>query len=284
LPLNGRLAIPTLAGGQTGVVAHLVRNGVVLAYEEAGRGDPPLVFVHGIACHRGFWAPQVRYFASDHRVLAVDLRGHGGSDAPEQPYTIRGFAEDLAWTCARLEIPRPIVVGHSLGGLVALEFAAADAEQAGGVVLIDSVLLPGGERSDAVHALVAALRTSDADRALRNYFATFFGPDDDPTQRTWILDQAVRTPPHVTSSVWEESLRSWDDAGALRRCGVPVLYLDAGTPNADLAQAAELCPELVVGRTIGSGHFSPLEVPEQINAMIERFVAVTSTADRASSG
>jgi len=61
----------------------------------------------------------------------------------------------------------------------------------------------------------------------------------------------------VTSSVWEESLQTWDDDDALRRCEVPLLYLDAGTPNADLGRAAELRPDLVIGRTIGSGHFSP---------------------------
>jgi pimeloyl-ACP methyl ester carboxylesterase len=88
------------------------------------------------------------------------------------------------------------------------------------------------------------------------------------------MDEVVRTPPHVTSSVWEESIRSWDEADALRRCRVPLLYVDAGTPNADLARAS-LAPQLVVGRTVGSGHFSPLEVPEQINAMLARFLAVS---------
>jgi pimeloyl-ACP methyl ester carboxylesterase len=257
-------------------VAQIVRDGVVLAFEDVGHGDPPVVFVHGVACHRGFWASQVKHFSRHHRVLAVDLRGHGDSDAPEQRYTIRGFADDTAWACAQLGIGRPVVAGHSLGGLVALQLAAAYPAQVGAVVLIDSVLLPAGDRVGLVRQLVAALRTPDAERALRGYFSTFFGPDEDRTQIDWILEQAVRTPPHVTSSVWEESLRTWDDAGALRRCEVPLLYLDAGTPNADLARAVELAPQLVIGRTIGSGHFSPLEVPDQINPMLERFLAVVA--------
>ncbi len=91
----------------------------------------------------------------------------------------------------------------------------------------------------------------------------------------WILGEAAKTPLRVTSSVWEESVRCWDDADALSRCEVPLLYLDAGTPNADLARAAGLRPQMLVGRTIGSGHFSPLEVPEQVNAMLEWFLAVS---------
>ena len=63
----------------------LDRSGVTLAYAEAGDGNPPLVLLHGIACHRGFWASQLERLRADHRVVAVDLRGHGGSDAPVQP-------------------------------------------------------------------------------------------------------------------------------------------------------------------------------------------------------
>jgi len=70
------------------------------------------------------------------------------------------------------------------------------------------------------------------------------------------------------------SLDSGDDAETLARAGVPPLYLDAGTPNSDLTRGGELNPRLMIGRTIGSGHFSPFEVPDQINAMLERFISV----------
>jgi len=255
-------------------VAHLLRDGVVLAYDAAGRGDPPLVFVHGAACNRHFWAPQLRRFVAAHRVVAVDLRGHGESDAPVQPYAMRSFADDVAWTCTQLGIEKPVVIGHSLGGMVALDFASAYPDRVGAVVLIDSLLLAGDDRVDVVRHLVDALRGSDPDSALNNYYASLFACDDDPSLTSWIVNQAVLTQPHVTSSIWEESILSWDDEAALRECAAPLLYIDAGTANADLARAGELCPELMIGRTIGSGHFSPLMVPEQVNAMLERFLQV----------
>ena len=251
----------------------LVRDGVVLAYDDAGGGYPPLVFVHGAACNRRFWSQQIPRFCADHRVVAVDLRGHGESDAPSERYTVRLFAQDLASTCTQLGIESPVVIGHSLGGLVALDFASAYPGQVGAAVLIDSPLLPGGHRAEVVRDLVAGLRGRDPDSALRDYFArSFFGPYDDPATRSWILDQIVLTEPHVTSSLWEESLVSWDDEAALRECRVPLLYIDTGSPNADLARAVELCPGLMIARTIGSGHFSPLMVPEQVNAVLERFL------------
>ncbi len=259
---------------QTGGVARLVRDGVALAFDESGAGSPPLLLVHGVACHRGFWAPQLRHFAERHRVVVPDLRGHGDSDAPVQPYPMRLFADDLEWMCERLELTRPIVVGHSLGGLAALELAARYQSCPSAVALIDSVLLPRGNRVGAVRDLVTSLRGDAPEQALREYFEAFFEPCDTPARNAWILDEAVKTPPHVTSSVWEQSLTSWDDTDALRRCRAPLLYLDAGTENADLAAAARLQPGLMVGRTVGSGHFSPLEVPDQVNAMLARFIAL----------
>jgi pimeloyl-ACP methyl ester carboxylesterase len=253
-------------------VVDLVRDGVVLAYDDAGAGYPPLVFVHGAACNRRFWYQQVPRFSSAHRVVAVDLRGHGESDAPLERYTVRLFAEDLTSTSTQLGIESPVVIGHSLGGLVALDFASAYPDRVAAAVLIDSPLLPGGNRAEVVRDLVAGLRGPDPDSALRAYFASLFGPYDNAATRSWILDQAVLTAPHVTSSLWEESLVSWDDEAALRKCRVPVLYIDAGTPNADLTRAVELCPGLIIARTIGSGHFSPLVVSEQVNAVLERFL------------
>jgi pimeloyl-ACP methyl ester carboxylesterase len=259
----------------------LVRDGVVLAYDDVGSGRPPLVLVHGAACHRRFWCQQVPHFSSAHRVVAVDLRGHGESDAPPERYTVRLFAEDVASMCTQLGLESPVVVGHSLGGLVALDFASAYPGHVGAAVLIDSPLLPPGDRADVVRGLIAGLRGSDPDSALRAYFGLLFSPYDDAATRSWILDQAVLTEPHVTSSLWEESLVNWDDETALRECRVPLLYIDAGTPNADLARAAELCPGLMIARTIGSGHFSPLVVPEQVNAVLERFLGLPLGCSRA---
>ncbi|HCL62979.1 MAG TPA: alpha/beta hydrolase, partial [Rhizobiales bacterium] len=102
----------------------LRRNGVALFYEEADGGEPPIVLVHGWCCDHSFFAPQLEHFArAGHRVVAVDLRGHGQSDKPEQPYTMQLFADDLAFLCGELKLVKPVVIGHSMGGVVAFAFA-----------------------------------------------------------------------------------------------------------------------------------------------------------------
>ena len=257
----------------------LDRDGVALAYDERGQGDPPLVFVHGLACNRGFWPSQMGHFSSRHRVIAVDLRGHGDSDAPRQRYTMQALANDVAWMCDELGAERPLIIGHSLGGLVAMELAAAAPDRLRAAVLIDSVLLPPGDRAGAVDHLVAGLRGPDPDGTLRGYYETFFKPYSDPQLVASVLDQVVRTPPHVTSSILEEALSSWSDAQALETSAAPLLYLDAGTHNADLEQATTLKPGLMLARTIGSGHFSPLEIPDQVAAVVDRFLEIGFAGD-----
>lgn len=259
-------------------MARLVRDGVGLAYEERGVGDPPMLLVHGFLCDSRFVAPQLEYLGRAHRTVSVDLRGHGASDTPPAGYTIDGLVDDLAWMCEELDLDRPVVVGHSLGGILALGLAAHRPELVRAVVAIDSVLLVGDDRRAAVTALLERMRSgSDEYLAVaRGYFANLFGPADDPERRRWILEDVARVPPDAGISIWEDGTFGFDDAAAISTCRAPFLYIDAGTPNADLDRLRRLSPDFLLGRTVGSGHFNTLEVPDQVNAMIERFLEITA--------
>lgn len=216
-------------------------------------------------------SPQLECFARTRRVVAVDLRGHGRSDAPEQEYEIPGFAQDVAWLCGELSLERPVVVGHSLGGLVALQIAGTEPEPSA-IVALDSPILPPPGREALMRELFARLRTPAYEEHLREHFAAFFTPADDPRRQRCILDEIIRVPRHALISAWENGSFRFDATAAARACKVPFLYIDAGTPNADLPALAALCPTLQVARTVGSGHFLELEVPAQVNAMIDRFL------------
>ena len=98
-------------------------EGLSIAYDETGEG-PPLVLVHGITESAEMWAPLVPDLAADHRVVAVDLRGHGRSSRAE-PYDIVSFASDVHQVLDSLGIgPEAVLVGHSLGGVVVTAYAA----------------------------------------------------------------------------------------------------------------------------------------------------------------
>ncbi len=99
------------------------RDGLKLYYERDGSGQE-LVFVPGWCCDHTFFAPQFDYFKRTHAVTALALRGCGRSDFPPDGYDLPSLADDVAWFCAEVGIEQPVVVGHSLGGMIAIELGA----------------------------------------------------------------------------------------------------------------------------------------------------------------
>jgi pimeloyl-ACP methyl ester carboxylesterase len=255
----------------------LQRDGVTLACDDAGSATgatPPLVFVHGWCCDHTFLASQVEHFSASHRVLAVDLRGHGASDAPQQNYTVRGFADDVAWQCAQLGIEKPVIIGHSMGEQIALDLAARYPDLPAAIMLLDSVILPSPAFVDMLRPLAEALRGPDYRTAIQQGGASLFLPTDDAARKARLLDRMAMTPQHVAASAFVNHLIDYDATGAGMGCTVPAAYISAAVTMADLTRFRAACPQLVTAQTLGSGHFAALEVPDQVNAMIERFLAV----------
>ena len=252
----------------------LKRDSVSLFYEEAPGGAPPLVLVHGAGCDHSFMAPQFDAFGGTHQVVSVDLRGHGRSDKPQQAYTIPAFADDLAWVLRELALKRPVVVGHSMGGAIGLELAAEQPERLAGLVLLDTAVLPSTEVWAGVRPVIAAFKAPGYQEAARRFFAeAFFLPTDDAERKAAVLAAMLATPQDVLASAFE-NIFAWDSAAAAARCRVPILYVASSRPRGDVVRFGETCPILVHGQIVGSGHFLQLEVPDQVNAMIRRFLAI----------
>ncbi|MFN8590454.1 MAG: alpha/beta hydrolase [Thermomicrobiales bacterium] len=262
------------------------REGVRLVFEDVGAGVPPLLFVHGWGCDHTFFAPQVAHFRHQHRCLAVDLRGFGASDKPQQEYTPTVFADDLAWLCAQLAVERPVAIAHSLGGMAALMLAMRHPDLAAAIVMLDmpTKLLSGPVPVDDPHTgILAALRGPDWQQAARHYAEGMFLPTDDPDRRETILAKMCAGPPHVLASALDHGW-SCDLVSIAAACSLPALYIQAGLPRPELDRFLQICPQLMIGRTVGTGHFHQLEAPEQINAMLTRFLALLSATPRESAG
>jgi pimeloyl-ACP methyl ester carboxylesterase len=229
--------------------------------------------------------PQITYFARTRRVVAIHLRGYGDSDSPKQDYTMAGFADDIAWQCRQLGLRKPLVVGHSLGGAIALELAGRHVDLPSGIVMIDTIVFPPATFIEPARKMVEAFSGPDflavaRAQALELYLD--YVDIDDPARRERLLapiyDAHLKTPQHVAVSTFVNLLNGYDARPAAEACRVPVAYLSAAVPmieqGRDLERLQASCPQVIVAKTLGAGHFSPLEVPEQINAMIARFLAV----------
>ena len=254
----------------------LHRDAIALYVERRAGRAPPVVLIHGWCCDHRHLAPLAEHFSSQgHAVVSLDLRGHGRSDKPRQAYPIGIFADDVAWCCRELQLHRPVLIGHSMGGIVAYEVAARAPQLPGAIVMLDAAVVMPAAVHEAVPHVLGLLSGPDYAAHLRDFVAkALFLPSDDVARKANILDAMAAAPQHVMVAAYA-GLGEYD-AQAAGRVGVPALYIaaDEPSPRCDMVRLRELLPQLQLGQTVGSGHFCQLEVPEQVQPMIDRFLAI----------
>jgi pimeloyl-ACP methyl ester carboxylesterase len=250
-----------------------IRGGVRLAYSEAGAGGPPLLLVHGMRCNYTHMLPQMGYFMRRHRVVNVDLRGHGASDKPESSYSNEEINEDLVWLCGELGIEKPVAIGHSFGGSTLLHLAVARPDFLGGLVVLDSGIRTAASRMAELGQ--TPVMTPEEGRAFLT--ARLFSPDDPADLRDRIIGEMDDMPPHVSKGCGQTVL-TFDAADAAEKCTVPSLFLLADRPFTDRETLDRLGPNWRIGQVVGAGHFIHMVAPDQVNAMIERFLELLKFA------
>lgn len=117
-------------------------DGSPITYGVSGQGDITLVFVHCWTCNHEFWRPQIEYFSSKHKVIWVDLAGHGLSGSHRKQYTMDAFGRDVAAVVNKTNSQNIVLVGHSMGGPVAIEAAKILDDKVIGVVGVDTFYTP----------------------------------------------------------------------------------------------------------------------------------------------
>ncbi len=257
-------------------MATLSRDGVALHYEDSGEGaGATALLVHGWACDRTSMAPLFDHLRRGRRVVSVDLRGHGESDRPTQPYRVEGFADDLAWMCRALGLGRVAVVGHSLGGSVALEMAARHADVTRAALILEGLVVAPPEMAAGFQPVLAAAEGPDWRAALSGFIDGLLGPHYEPAAAAAFRERMLATPYHVLAPALRGSLE-YDSAAAAAEVprDTPLLYVASGPWYTDVARFRSLAPQLVTAQLVGCGHYFCTEVPEQVNPIVERYLRV----------
>lgn len=128
--------------------AHVELRGLRFHYRESG-GGRPIVLLHGLASNAKWWLLVEPLLGARFHVLSLDQRGHGESDKPDDGYDFDSVIGDLAAFIDALALERPVIVGHSWGGNVALQYATSHADKAAGLVLVDGGFLEPSSRPGA---------------------------------------------------------------------------------------------------------------------------------------
>lgn len=253
---------------------YLSAGGVRLAYQIAGTGEPSMIFVHGWACNRSYFAPQFEYFAAGRAVATMDLRGHGESGQPDAVpggYEMDVLADDVLAVARGAGLRRPVLVGHSLGALIGL----ACAGQPGAIsalVMVDPAPITNEAAKTFFRESVAAVSADDDGSWRAAFVEGMFLPTDVARRAAIVADMRGVSPRMAAELI--RVMADFDGASALAVASVPVLSIGSAHPANSSADLRGLCPTITIGQTVGAGHFAHLEVPEQVNAMIGKFLAV----------
>lgn len=250
-------------------MATVTLRGVRLGYEERGSGRPVFVFIHGWACDRSVWGPQLDDLSRSYRCLALDLRGRGESEAAP-PYDIVTAADDVAEFIRTFEASPAVVVGHSLGGLVALVLNRRHPELVCGVVLGDSPLT---QAAQGFERTVEALRQAGSMEAMRPFIEGFFTDATPAEVRRAVLDLMLGCPAEVAAGMLDAAGFLKTELAALLREAdeKPFMALWAMRPLGDPSKLRELT-RFVRQELLPAGHFFQLEQPAMTNALLRAFV------------
>jgi 3-oxoadipate enol-lactonase len=251
-----------------------------LAYDDLGQGQP-LLFIHGYPLSRRMWQPQISGLASDFRVLALDLRGHGESQTVTGPYLMSLLADDCADFLEGLAIQQPVVVcGLSMGGYVAFEFYRQHPKQVAGLVLAATRPGPdtpeGRSNRDKSGALASQQGVSAIAEAMLPKLmspATYQRQPDLVNQVKTILESISLE--GVIGDLQGMKERP-DSTLTLAEIKVPTLVLHGADDQLVPLREAEIMREAISNSRLEviseAGHLLNLEQPEWFNRLIKDFI------------
>lgn len=253
-------------------------NEQLLHYTDEGNAaGSPLVFINSLGTDLRIWDAIIPHFVASHRIIRHDKRGHGVSGCPVPPYTIRQHADDLVGLLDHLAIESAIVVGISVGGMIAMDFAINHPGRIEKLVLCDTAPKIGtvamwNERIDTLRANgMAHLGKIILSRWFAPNFAT-----EQPDAYAGYYNMLTRTPIDGYTGTCE-ALRDADLWPDVRTIQAPTLVLcgaeDLATPPEDAAQLAAAIPTASFQPIANAAHLPCIEQPEEMATMLQPFLA-----------
>jgi 3-oxoadipate enol-lactonase len=250
------------------------------SYEAAGDpGAPPLVFLHGIGGAARAWRGQLDAFGDRYRTLAWDMPGYGGS-AQLSTVSIVALADALRNFLQQTGATKPILVGHSIGGMIVQQLLATNPDIARAVVLAQTSPAFGKPDGQWQKSFIAA-RLGPLDRgetmvSLAPSLVRELVGDEPDVRGMVIARDCMAGVPETTYRATMLALMGFDLRGALKDIAVPTLLLsgskDNNAPAPMMAKTASFIPSAKYVELEGVGHLANLERPGAFNAALDQFL------------
>jgi pimeloyl-ACP methyl ester carboxylesterase len=246
-------------------------DGVSIVYSAAGAGDPALVFIHGGLADRTFWEGQLREFASHHRVVALDLPGHGESGFNREKWGIPEFGADVKAVIEAEKLKNVIIFGNSLGGPVAMEAALLLPDRVLGVVGVDTFQVLNRRITPEEVKQRAELFQRDFAGALKQMVQMLFHADADPALIEEAESRMGGTSPETAHAIFL-SLAGYEGAVA-SRLTMPLRAINGDLYPTDVEGNRKVKADFDAVIMKHMGHYPMLERPTEFNNRVTEIVA-----------
>lgn len=260
-------------------------NGARIAFTRTGRGVP-VVLIHGVGLQGAIWQPQMEALRPDHDVIAVDMPGHGGSSLPPAHAGLAHYADAILALLNGLGMGRAHIVGHSMGALVATEFALAHPDRVASLAALNAVFCRTPEQRAAVEARVAALDSlarPDWSGTVGRWFGEPVPPSlQNAAARTLALLSEINPVGYArTYRLFARSDASHRDR--LPRLVVPALFATGEhDPNSTPSMSEAMARIAPGGRSMvlsGERHMMALTDPDRVNRALREFIGQAHLAE-----
>jgi pimeloyl-ACP methyl ester carboxylesterase len=255
------------------------KDGTPISYEVYGAGEPTLVFVHGWSCDARYWREQLSYFSKKHRVVMLDLAGHGHSGSTRSKYTMKAFGEDVQAVTEAINSRSVILIGHSMGGSVIAEAARLMPDRVKGIIGVDTLdnieyLLT---RED-LDQMLAPLK-SDFKAGSKEFIKQMIASDMDPLMREWILADVSSAPPAVAVSAMNEMMSQYitgDAARIFEEIRIPVIVVNGDLYPIDFEANRRHMFSFDATVLEKADHFLMMDRAEKFNQALSRAIEMIS--------
>ncbi len=246
-------------------------DGVKISYDVQGTGQPVLVFVHGWSCSKEYWKEQVAHFAKKHKVVTIDLAGHGQSGRSRKDYTVESFGKDVASVVKKLNLDQAILIGHSMGGDVIVEAAGQMPDRIICLVGADTFHdIEKGYHSAEIEKIAIRLE-ADFVKEAQSFVRQMFTPTADPELVEWVAGKMSSANPQVGINAFR-NLGNYDLKSAAQKMEIPICSISADLWPMNLDANKKYAKTFKLKLMPGIGHFVMLEDPEKFNKLLEEII------------
>lgn len=246
---------------------HIKGKSGYLFVDDGGEGVIPVLFVHSFGGSTMHWQNQLEHLRKDRRAIAFDFHSHGRSDSTVSDYTIQTFADDITAVADSLKFDQFILVGHSMGGAAAIQYAGDHPDRLAGLLLVGT---PGKSSPEQSKPIIASLHSNKYQEVMDNYMKQLL-LDAKPAVNSLVTEDFNRISKPVSLAIIE-SIFEFDPLPSLNKYTGQKMIVSTVREDKQPGSLHKWVPDIPHKTIEGTSHWVQLDKPDEFNKILDDFV------------